>query len=165
MEDMLLVSRFEEGSVALKSGDVDLAEILAGVRAEKERLAKHIGVTLEMSVASVPFRGDDAMFRRVAANLFDFALRRVERPGRVFVRLEREKDQLVLRVSHGGRAVPAADRAQLFDRFDRARLGPQASAVLGLYCCRLVIEAHGGKIGIEDDADWAVSIVARLRAG
>jgi signal transduction histidine kinase len=33
---------------------------------------------------------------------------------------------------------------------------------LGLYFSRLAVEAHGGRIGVEDVPEWATSFVARL---
>jgi two-component system heavy metal sensor histidine kinase CusS len=71
-----------------------------------------------------------------------------------------------LSVHNNGAPIDAVDRERIFAKFQQAgaegaRLGGWG---LGLYFCRMVVEAHGGTITVEDMEGWPTSFVLRVPA-
>ena len=65
------------------------------------------------------------------------------------------RQMIEVRVADTGRGISPDQRQRFFDRFAQAG-GDQARTRgfgLGLTFCRLAVEAHGGKIWIEDGAN------------
>jgi signal transduction histidine kinase len=65
-----------------------------------------------------------------------------------------QRAELVVSVKDRGPGVHVDDKDQIFRKFYRARgsKGYKGSG-LGLYFCRLAVEAHGGRIWVEDNGD------------
>jgi two-component system phosphate regulon sensor histidine kinase PhoR len=60
---------------------------------------------------------------------------------------------VIVEIEDGGPGVPSEDRARIFDRFyrvDKARWRESGGAGLGLSITKWVVEAHHGKIGLEN---------------
>ncbi|MCL5957718.1 MAG: ATP-binding protein [Chloroflexi bacterium] len=72
--------------------------------------------------------------------------------GEIRVSLHREADESVVTVADQGIGISQADLDRLFERFYRAKtaisLGLKGSG-LGLYICKAIVEAHGGRIWVE----------------
>lgn len=154
---LLDLSKGEEGRLVLHRARFDAAAVaLAAVegfalRAEPRR----ISVVME---GEGEVDADLGLFRRVLENLLDNALRHAPDGSRLTVRLARQQSPpgLVVSVADAGRGVPAELRERIFDRFvqadsaaDRANAS-RAGRGLGLAFCKLVVEAHGGSIRVED---------------
>jgi signal transduction histidine kinase len=72
---------------------------------------------------------------------------------------------VVLSVHNDGPVIPVPARAALFDKYVQAGApdaNRRAGWGLGLYFCKLCVQAHGGRIGVEDEPGWATSFVVRL---
>lgn len=87
---------------------------------------------------------------QVLANLLSNAAKYA--PGRTGIHVSAEPGDGFVRVavSDEGPGIDEAERARVFDRFYRSRIGrDQASGIgLGLAICRAIVEAQGGRIGI-----------------
>jgi signal transduction histidine kinase len=79
------------------------------------------------------------------------------------------EQELELRVADQGQGVPEAQRETIFERFAQLsgadRSAPRTGRGLGLTFCRLAVEAHGGRISVEDGAPGAVFCIRLPRAG
>lgn len=158
--DLLDISKAEEGQLAPRRDEVPLALLLAEVVDEHRARADSREVTLEVASEPDTVRADRDLLRRVLSNLVENALRHT--PARSTVRLlaSRAGDAIELRVADAGAGVPVELRDRIFDRF--AQLDHEGRGVnlggrgLGLTFCKLVAEAHGGTIRVEDGAPGAV---------
>lgn len=65
-------------------------------------------------------------------------------------------------VSDGGTPIPAEHHARLFGRFYRVPGGPGTGLGLGLFIARLIVERHGGRIGVESRARRGNSFIITL---
>lgn len=115
---------------------------LAGVVAEKRA---------EVAIGPLPTVSADAeQMSSVAHALLSNALR-FTRPGvspRVHVRSELDSDRWRVRVTDNGTGVPPERREAMFVLFERADKRGEGDGV-GLACARRVVEAHGGRIGMD----------------
>ena len=108
---------------------------------------------------------DRELFARVLENLLDNAARYAPRGGRCSVHAKRENGQVELAIGNNGPPVPAAERETIFGRYfqvEARRAAARANRGLGLYFCKLAVEAHGGTIHVEERGDLGAVFVVRI---
>jgi NtrC-family two-component system sensor histidine kinase KinB len=100
---------------------------------------------------------DEDKINRVLINLIDNALKFTPRGGQVVVSVERwtnNNGHAMVRclVRDTGPGIPPEYRTRIFDRFVQIadRPGRRRGTGIGLNFCKLAVEAHGGKIWVED---------------
>jgi signal transduction histidine kinase len=119
---------------------------------------------VSLSVQGAPglaVRVDPGTVQRMLENLGANALRYTRQGDKVSLEASVEAGQLVLAVCNSGPPVPLSIRGRLFNK-GVSSVENRHNAGLGLYFCRLVAEAHGGAIALEDRPGWSVAFVARL---
>jgi signal transduction histidine kinase len=160
--NLLDIAKGEEGQLAPQHAEIDAGALADQVCEALETHAREQQVALVREVvADGAFRADRDLLLRVLENLVENALRHAPEDSRVHLRIELGDGFVELRVSDAGPGVPVEMREQVFDRFVQLQADGSGSASrggrgLGLAFCKLVTEAHGGRIWIEDGAPGAV---------
>ena len=163
--DLLEVSRLEEGRLELRRAPLAPAQLLDEVRRQAAPLARTKRLQLEAEAApGLSVQADRSLLTRVVENLAANAARHTPQGGRMRLEAREEAGGVLLAVHNDGRPIPPEARAQLFDKFAQgsAEKSARSGWGLGLYFCRLAVEAHGGSIGVEDVPGWSTSFVVRL---
>jgi signal transduction histidine kinase len=161
--DLLLVSRLETGELQVRPECVDLGTALGQVARGLRAVSAAKGVGLEVAVAPglvAPL--DPGLFRRLLENLVANALRHTRQGDRIEMAAWAEGADLRVAVRNTGPAVSRAIRARLFEKHAADGRGEWHNVGLGLYTCRLVAEAHGGRIALADRPGWSVSFEAAI---
>ncbi|HUJ58503.1 MAG TPA: HAMP domain-containing sensor histidine kinase [Kofleriaceae bacterium] len=163
---ILDVDELEDGILRAAPAPVKLTELIERARAgnrahfEVRQLQLDIAVEHELVV-----RLDRDLFGRVLENLLDNATRYAPRGGRCAIAASRRDGSLEIAIGNSGPPVPEADRAAIFGRYfqvERRRASARANRGLGLYFCKLAVEAHGGTIHVEQRGDLGAVFVVRL---
>ncbi len=95
---------------------------------------------------------DSVAMRQVLFNLVENALKFTEPPGAVGVRTRVREKHWDLEVWDTGRGIPKAECERLFHPFEQGQTrDAQKGWGLGLYICRSIVEAHGGRIEVESE--------------
>lgn len=161
VQGMLVLTRADEGGLALHPGDVDLDDLLL---AEAARLRALGGVTVDVrGVQPARVRGDAALLRQVVRNLADNAARHA-RSGVVFT-AEPAGGGAVLTVEDDGAGVAASERSRIFERFvrlDDARARDAGGSGLGLAIVREIVRAHGGDVRVDAGRSGGALFVVTL---
>jgi signal transduction histidine kinase len=153
VEDLLQAGRQEVPGAALSFQPVDLVGLLERA-VETARLAAaqaDIRILLNLP-GDLPLpRGDTAQLERVLENLLDNAVSYTPAGGRITVAAAERKGQIEVSVTDNGPGVPPQHREHIFERFGRVPglEGRRQGFGLGLYFCRQVVQAHGGRIWVE----------------
>jgi signal transduction histidine kinase len=162
--DLLDIEKLETPTFKLTRAPTDrnwLAERLHARRTIADRRA----IMLELCApADAVLENVDAMILgRVLDNLPDNAVRHTPSGGRVALDLVRGADATVqVRVGNSGPAVPAAAREVIFERNVSGACGQRGHSGLGLYYCKLAIQAHEGRIWVEETRDLPTVFVIEL---
>lgn len=162
LEDILESGQWETGGVLLRREPTDIAAYLresftAGVTPDGLlRLRLDVDGSCVVDI-------DRSKFGRAVLNLVDNALKFSPVDSPVLVRVGCEAGVLRVRVSDQGPGLDDETAAHAFDKY-RASVSSRASGGkgLGLYCARLVIEAHGGTCRVESELGRGATFVIEL---
>ncbi|NIP51108.1 MAG: GHKL domain-containing protein, partial [Gammaproteobacteria bacterium] len=98
---------------------------------------------------------DGNLFERVLQNLLDNAIRFTPSEGRIIVKAHLDKsgrNWLLVSVVDSGPGIPEDIQERIFQKFTTARHEASGTG-LGLAFCKMVVESHGGRIWIDNNAD------------
>jgi len=162
--NLLDISKSEEGKLMAARSRVSLAALVAEVLEASLPSARDRHITLSQELEVSELDADPDLLRRVLENLLDNALRHAPDDSVVRVTSAARDGATELRVVDAGSGVPEPLRERIFDPFVQlespARV-TRSGRGLGLAFCRLAIEAHGGRIWVEDASPGA-AFCARL---
>jgi signal transduction histidine kinase len=162
VEQLLLLSRADEGVVLRSPRDVDLDDL---VLTEVGRVRRD---DLEVDVSGVGagrVRGDEGSLGQVVRNLVDNAGRHAR--ARIAVTVRESGGSVELVVEDDGQGVPEEERTRVFDRFvrlDDARSRDTGGSGLGLAIVAEIVRVHGGAASVESSALGGARFVVRLPA-
>jgi signal transduction histidine kinase len=153
---MMDIARSQVGRLDLTLGEVNLRKLAGSVLTEFMPQAREYGIMLqnEITEATPTVRADQNKILRVLYNLVDNAIKFTPAGGQVALSAEpAAQDMLAIHVRDTGPGVPEAHRDTIFDRFTQVpgSYGRQRGSGLGLTFCRLVVEANGGKIWVDQN--------------
>jgi signal transduction histidine kinase len=163
IHNLLDLSKGEEGKLVPRRADVDLRALVDEVRETFDVQARAVRVTLEVAVDAPTFLADRDLLQRVLENLTENAIRHAPPGSAVRLSAERRDRQIEVRVTDRGGGIPVEMREKIFDRF--VQLDSASGAVsrsgrgLGLTFCKLAVEAHGGRVWVEDAAPGTIVCV------
>jgi two-component system, NtrC family, sensor histidine kinase KinB len=149
---ILDLSQLESGHLPLRCESLSLAELAADTLYWQAPLAAEKGIFLEQGITEeLPHvSADPALVRRVLENLIGNAIKFTPDGGRISLAATgAEKGTLRVTVADSGPGIPADLQARLFQKFVTGRQ-PGKGSGLGLAFCRLAVEAHGGRIWLEN---------------
>jgi signal transduction histidine kinase len=147
VNELLDVTRIEEGRLELTTSEVDLANLVRAAVGRFEVELATAGCSLSFDCrAPVVGRWDAARLEQVVTNLLSNAIKFGSgRPIEVAVRAR--NGTAVLEVRDHGIGIEPARLPFVFDRFERAVSSRHYGGLgLGLYIARWVVHAHGGTI-------------------
>ncbi|MFO0745126.1 MAG: hybrid sensor histidine kinase/response regulator [Myxococcota bacterium] len=156
---LLDISKSDEGRLVIARATTEAAALVRDALEAQAIRAEAAGVTLRADVDALVLAVDVNLIRRVLENLVENAIRHAPEGSEIRVSARRQADTVVLAVADRGRGVPEPMRERIFDRFvqlDEEVNASRGGRGLGLAFCKLVVEAHGGSISIEDGAPGAV---------
>jgi signal transduction histidine kinase len=159
VQSLLDVSRLEQSEIALDCTSLSLADAIDNAITSVLALALSAKITIEThaptDLPAVWF--DDEKMQRVLVNLLDNALRHTPYGGAITIDARHQADENValVRVEDTGPGIAPEARSRIFDKFiqlDQSVLRGHKGTGLGLTFCKMVIEAHGGRIWVEEGA-------------
>ena len=155
IDDLLDVSQIEAGKLNLNLEMVEIDNLVneAVNRHTKMAACKGTRVLLESCVPGL-VKADPARLRQVIDNLISNAVKYSPPGSKVYVGLRRTHEEWRINVRDEGPGLTSEDRQHLFQSFARLSARPtggEKSVGLGLAITRRMVEAHGGKIGVDSE--------------
>jgi signal transduction histidine kinase len=155
VDSLLDISRMEAGETELALEPAHLPQLIqsAVIRVSPVLQSRGIASQVFMPAHLPRLLIDIDKIDRVLINLLDNAIKFTPSGGLISVKAEAQGAHIAVSINDSGCGIPPEQRDQIFERFARGSNGSSTLVRgfgLGLTFCRLAIEAHRGKIWIED---------------
>jgi len=160
VESMVELARLESPGLR-PEGVVDIDDLIANTmhRAAKITSGREIGVYIERELPTV--RGDDKALGEALYNLIDNAAKYSPDGSAILISASRSDGLVRLIVEDEGHGVRASEREKIFDKFYRGNKRVKGSG-LGLAIVKGIVEAHGGRVFVENGAKGGARFVIEL---
>jgi signal transduction histidine kinase len=143
--------------------EVDFGRLVTSRLEVLEAAANARGLELRASIEDdCKVHGVPALLDRVVDNLVGNAIKYSAEDTWVDIGVEREGENIVMRVRDCGPGIPEQHRQRIFDRFYRIPGSPGAGAGLGLALAKEVVDWHGGCIEMESEIGAGSTLMVRL---
>jgi signal transduction histidine kinase len=149
VDDLLVLARSDEHRLELTKAWFDLTAVTGDELAL--RAAMPVSFHLEANGPAVVF-ADRHRTEQVVRNLLDNAQHHASNTVRVAI--DATANEVEMRVADDGPGIPPDDRQRVFERFvrlDKSRSRAAGGTGLGLAVVRSIIEAHGGRVTVDND--------------
>lgn len=156
VEQLLDFSKLETSRLVLYRQEVNLTEIIETVTAQLRQKLEEKNVQIVQKLpAQVVGLYDENRLKQVFLNLLDNAIRFSPVDGTITIRLVRSERVLFLSFSDEGPGIPKEHLRHVTEKFYQVQKGKGGTG-LGLSICRELVEAHEGKLFIDNQPEGGV---------
>jgi signal transduction histidine kinase len=165
IENLLNSSRLFEGDAALyfHPRSIELARLLSEVCSLHREISPEAKITEHYEGAPETLFADYDLLFQAFSNLLSNAVKYSPDGGDITVTVAEQGRCVHVVVQDRGIGIPSGDKAQVFDRFHRG--GNVVGVVgtgIGLYLVKMVVDLHGGSIGVESRVGHGSTFTVRL---
>lgn len=152
VSSMLDVGKLEAGRMKLHRTECDLRSLARHVLHRFEPVRGGRRLVLEAPGEPVRLPADAGLITRVMQNLAGNAFNYTAADGSIRIIITREGREARVAIADNGPGVPAAYHEKIFEKFVQVEdLNAKVGTGLGLAFCKLAVEIHGGRIGVESE--------------
>lgn len=168
IEDLLLLSRIEAGTLTLDCEHMDPGKLIERVHESfqpairEQRLASRLDCEPDLGLVA-----DPVQLERLMTNLISNAVKFTPPEGKIDISCRRDRDSVLITVRDTGIGVPEAEQSRLFSRFFRSSVSLERETQgtgLGLFIVKRIAEAHGGTVAAESSVGEGSTFTVRLPA-
>jgi len=154
INNFLDLSKLEAGHIELVKQDVDLSQLIRENIDNYVVLAQEKKITLKGQVPSSSpcIKADPHRLEQVLGNLLSNAIKFTGEGGAIEVGAQQNGAEAKVWVKDSGVGIPPHEIGQIFEKYQQAMAGKVSKykgTGLGLVICKMIVEAHGGKIWVE----------------
>jgi len=170
VNDLLDVSKIEEGRFGYQFADVNIVDFLSAVLSDAQVVASQYGVKLYFQRPAKPVPPvfiDQQKMSMALFNLLDNAIKYNVVNGEVTVGVHNEDDRPFIKITiqDTGIGIPKDQIEKLFTKFFRGenaiKVAPNGTG-LGLYITKNIIVRHGGSIAVESEINRGTTFSIEL---
>jgi len=154
MNRLLLASHMEAGALVLRRDTVLLPSLVDKVVAKFQGVTNIHTFENDFAPAFPPVLADPELMEEVLTNLVDNAIKYSPGGGKITIAGKVGQDRVEITVADEGIGIPLREVGHIFERFHRVDNGLVQKVHglgLGLYICKSIIEAHGGRISVASE--------------
>lgn len=151
INDLLDLDKLEAGKMPLEIASCKSADIILRAIQAVETYAEQQGIELESACPPLDVRADGDRLIQVLINFISNAVKFSPKGSKVSISAVAVPGCVEFRCRDHGRGIPQAFQSAIFERFQQVQAADARRNVgtgLGLAVCKLIIEAHGGTIGV-----------------
>lgn len=154
LTDMLMLAKMEDGRLVLSRTKVDMNNMAVSVydSFSPEARLKNIQFILDLPAEAPVISVDASLWRRMLDNLVSNAIKFSPTNGTITLRiLNSENGELQIAVIDQGPGIPEEHKETIFDKFKIISAGRRdvKQVGLGLAFCKMVTDAHNGRIFVQ----------------
>jgi signal transduction histidine kinase len=167
LDDLAIIRRAEVAGMTLDVQELELRELLEPAAARAVKWGQSRGVTIAVPTMTGLTRVDMPLTTRAVENILTNAVRYSPDRGEVRVEVMRQATHWRIIIENDGPAIPEKQIPALFEKYGQVDVGSgqrYGGRGLGLYMCRLVVEAHGGTVRVTNRGEVGVRFELTLPA-
>jgi len=173
VNQLLDLSKIESGQMKLRARQMDIVEVVQGIAASFESLAKGKEIRFSLEFSEEPIIGwfDRDAVEKIVTNLLSNAFKFTGEPGEVRVHVGRNgipSYSAEIAVTDTGIGIPPDQLDKVFDRFyqvDASQTKEQEGTGIGLALTKELVELHKGDITVTSDVGKGTTFTVRLPLG
>lgn len=154
VENLLSVTRIEDGTMKLRLNAELLEEIVQEAVYHMEKRCKKHKLTVKLSDELILVQADARLVVQVLVNLVDNALKYTPEGSEIVIETKQVETNAVISVSDNGKGISDTVKEHIFEMFytgSSHAADSRRSLGLGLALCKSILHAHGGDISVEDN--------------
>jgi len=169
VSDFLDLSKLEDGQVVLAREEIDLGQLIRTNLDNYIPLANNKKISVRICVASrlTRLKADPRRLDQVLSNLVSNAIKFSEEGGEIEVGANQKSNgEVGIWVKDSGAGIPPEEIGELFQKYKQTTSGKTSQhkgTGLGLVICKMIVEAHGGKISGRANLARAQRLVLQYR--
>ncbi len=149
---LLDISRMEGGKMPLDRSAYNLVALIEDARKPIGSLVGGRRLSVWSPPEPVMVVTDKEIIQRVITNLLHNAIKFTPHDGRIDITVSQKDAMVHVAITDSGPGIPAEYHTKIFEKFGQVdRQARKHSTGLGLAFCKLAVEAHDGKIGVESE--------------
>lgn len=165
VEDIISLSRLDEGAKDMESERTELYGLAAKAVKSLEPEADAARVTMELSGEPADVEGVPQLLYSIVYNLCDNAIKYNREGGKVAVRVAAEKGKTILTVSDTGIGIGKEHWERIFERFyrvDRSHSRAVGSTGLGLSIVKHAVIIHKAEITLDSEEGRGTTVTVKF---
>ncbi|HEY9857541.1 MAG TPA: PAS domain S-box protein [Stenomitos sp.] len=155
IDDLLEHERLQSGRAVMDRVACNGQDLLLQLEDTMRPVADKAGIRLEVDIPeTLPMWADPDRVLQILLNLVGNALKFTPSGRSVRVGGCRTEEAIRFEVADEGRGIPPTMRERIFDRFQQVASSDardKGGSGLGLAICRGLVQAHGGRIGVDSE--------------
>ena len=162
VEDIIKLSRLDEGARDLPREETDLYTLARQTVQELTPVAQAADVTLELTGGPAALYGVPQLLSGIVFNLCDNAIKYNVPGGRVSVRVEDQETSIRLTVQDSGIGIPPDQQDRIFERFyrvDKSRSKEVGGTGLGLSIVKHAAKLHQATVDLHSVPDEGTTVI------
>lgn len=165
VEDIIHLSRLDEGEAGLQKGNVNLLELSRAVGERLRPVAEQKKITLEVSGQEQTIVGISTMVEEMIYNLLDNAIKYNRPGGKATVEVSGENNWAVVKVQDTGIGIPEEDLNRVFERFyrvDKSHSKEIGGTGLGLSIVKHAAALHDAQVELSSVQGQGTTVCLRF---
>lgn len=166
IEDIIKISKLDEGSIQLDFEEINYQEILNDVLVSLEDYALSHQVTLIEHSTPVTGRAVAQIIHEIFYNLIQNAIKYNYQNGQVWIELTKQERFVEIIIKDDGIGILNKDKHRIFERFfrgDKSHNSQIEGSGLGLAIVKHGVEFHQGTIAVEDYLNHGTKFTIQLK--
>ena len=152
VQDIIILSRLDEGQENTTKSAVNLYQLAEGVIANLEPMADKNGITIELIGQQVVMEGIPHLLNSMLFNICENAIKYNKPEGSVLVEVSEIAGHPRITVRDSGIGIPMRDRSRIFERFyrvDKSHSKEVGGTGLGLSIVKHAARLHNAKLDVD----------------
>lgn len=155
--NMLEIGKIEEGKIKINYYPVIVGDILKELlnKMSIKIQNKNIEIIMSLPEELPPMKADKHLLSRVLMNILDNGIKNSKPSGKIKIEVIKDEHDFLFCIIDEGKGVPPEYREKIFEDFfslntEESLIG--TSTGIGLSFCKMAVEAHGGRIWVEENS-------------
>jgi two-component system sensor histidine kinase KdpD len=153
--NILDIGKLEEGKLKVQPAEMSAGQIVSLARKYHSNVLfgeKNISVTIVEPIDGFSVAVDPYLMDRLVQNLFSNAAKYTDAGGRVDLSFASTGDENIVTFFSSAPVIPSDQKELIFEKYSQiGRTTSPYSKGLGLFFCKMVMTAHGGRIWLDTD--------------